>query len=217
MQKFLNNYSTTLTAAITNSDTSLAVDNITPVDNLSMSSPDYLLLTIDDGTNIEIVKCEGVFFGELSITERGVDGTTASPFPNGSKVECNTTAGTLDNLQNKLTIPSSVIFEQTLSTSTLDLYIYDLDIKITPAVINEAITAVLNLPDVSSDAGMFYSTKLSIRNAVLNGLTGFTAKNNNGTTNTDMSDLFAQATSSDNVLIEIYYLNGRWYSGLLAK
>lgn len=64
MQKFLNNYKTTLHESINDTIDLMYVKPATEFDEIDvLTSGDYYILTIDDGTNMEIVKVTAVSIG----------------------------------------------------------------------------------------------------------------------------------------------------------
>lgn len=96
-QLFANNISTTLNGAITAVATSIVVTSGT-----GMPSPaggDYFLLTITDGTNVEIVKCTSRSVNTLTVV-RAQEGTAGFAFANLDSAEIRATAGTLALLQS---------------------------------------------------------------------------------------------------------------------
>ncbi len=99
MQKFINNWSTTLTQSITASDTIIQVD-INAASQLAagFQQGDYYLLTIDDGVNVEIVKALAVNGAQLEI-ERAQEDTVAISWPVGALIEARVTAGALKELK----------------------------------------------------------------------------------------------------------------------
>lgn len=96
-QLFSNNASTTLSAGITNSATSISVTDGSVFSDPNSVAEDFELLTIDDGVNIEIVKVTDRTTNTLTVI-RGVEGTTASAFSSGATIESRVTKGTLETL-----------------------------------------------------------------------------------------------------------------------
>ena len=116
--KFANNVSTTLSAAINATQTTISVADASGLPTLS--SGDYIYLTIDTDTNsptIEVVKVTGVSTNTLTVV-RGQDGTTASSFSNGTKVELRVTAAALDDISSAADTESVSIDGDTM-TGTL--------------------------------------------------------------------------------------------------
>lgn len=90
---FLNNYSTTLTVSATDVATSLSVDSDTAVAaTLALDYVDFVSLTIDDGTNIEIVHCTAASGAGTLTVSRGEEGTTGTAFADGTVVEARLTS-----------------------------------------------------------------------------------------------------------------------------
>lgn len=98
-QLFANNAKTTLLTAIASSGTtSVVVASGKGALFPNPSSPDFFLVTLDDGTNVEICKCTARSTDTLTVV-RGQEGTTAqSSFAGGTKVESRATKETLDRL-----------------------------------------------------------------------------------------------------------------------
>ena len=93
-QLFANNAATTLNGGITNLSTSITV-----ADGSRFPNPgayEYFLVTIELGSDIEICECTGRSGNILTISRRGVEGTTAKSFLSGARVECRVTRDTLD-------------------------------------------------------------------------------------------------------------------------
>lgn len=93
-QLFANNASTTLNGGITDTATSIVV-----TDGSVFPSPgvdEYFLLTLTNGTNIEIVKVTGRSTNTLTVT-RAQEGTAGFAFLTGDTAEMRVTAGALDN------------------------------------------------------------------------------------------------------------------------
>jgi hypothetical protein len=98
--KFSNNFSTFLSGGITASDTTITLQSVSGLPTLG--SGDHTYLTIDSDTvspTLEIVKVTAVNTGtgEVTVT-RAQDGTTASSFSSGAKVELRLTAILLNDL-----------------------------------------------------------------------------------------------------------------------
>lgn len=86
---YTNNFSTTLDGNITDVATTLDVASATGLP--SIGSGDTCQLTIDDGTNIEIVTATAVASETITIT-RGQEGTSGTAFSDGAAVELRPTA-----------------------------------------------------------------------------------------------------------------------------
>lgn len=126
MQRFLNNYETTLALAINDAVTSIQVYPSTAFDDVTtLTGGDYYLLTISDGTNIEIVKVTAVSVGPIHIitVERDVSasGHGAFAFAAGSVVKMSVVAETLSALNEVLLNsdypPNYTVNAQTRSTA----------------------------------------------------------------------------------------------------
>lgn len=89
----LNNYSTTLNGAISDSDTTIGVQDAS--DLPSVWTDTVVHLTISDGVNVEIVQVTDRTGAALEVT-RGAEGTTARAFSDGDTVELRTTADSHD-------------------------------------------------------------------------------------------------------------------------
>ena len=118
--KFANNVSTTLSAAINATQTTISVADASGLPTLS--SGDYVYLTIDTDTTtptIEVVKVTAISSNDLTVV-RGQDGTTASSFSSGTKVELRVTAAALDDISSAADTESVSISGDTM-TGTLAL------------------------------------------------------------------------------------------------
>ena len=92
IRSYINNYTTTLDETIINSDTSFDVVDASAIATaLAVAGTDFVVLTIDDTTNVEIVHCTGVASNTITVT-RAREGTTAVGFASGTTVECRPTA-----------------------------------------------------------------------------------------------------------------------------
>lgn len=84
---FTNNAASSLASGITNVATTLTVQTGDGAKFPSPSGGDYFYLTLDDLTNVEVVKCTARTGDTLTVT-RAQDGTTAQSFASGTtKVE----------------------------------------------------------------------------------------------------------------------------------
>lgn len=114
-QLFSNNASTTLSATISSGATTLTVPTGKGALFSSPSGGDYELLTISDGTNVEIVKMTGRSSDTLTIV-RGQEGTSASGWTVGATtitVEGRITKQTLKNIAGTgATEPTSFVLGQ---------------------------------------------------------------------------------------------------------
>jgi hypothetical protein len=90
---FKNNASTTLSAALSSSATSISVADATKLP--SITGDEYFFCTIDDGSNVEIVKVTGISSNTLTVV-RAQDNTTALSFSSGDIIEQRLTAAVLE-------------------------------------------------------------------------------------------------------------------------
>lgn len=109
-QLYVNNGKTTLNATLANGATSATITDgsIFP----AIAAPDFMLVTLDDGTNIEVVKITAHTASSANITiERAADGSTqyaGTWAATSTKVECRWTKGS---------IPSGAIIRETFSNA----------------------------------------------------------------------------------------------------
>ena len=96
--KFINNFETSLTGAITAAATSMTIANAA---GLSLASGEVYRLTIQnaDASLYELVDVTAISGNTLTI-ERAKEGTTAQEWAAGSAVLCGVTAEQLDKLNN---------------------------------------------------------------------------------------------------------------------
>lgn len=94
MQKFINNWSTTITQPLSVTDTVIHID-LASANRLAegFQQGDYYLLTLDDGGKVEIVKVIAVN-NAISII-RAQEGTNARDWSFESRIEMRVTANTL--------------------------------------------------------------------------------------------------------------------------
>ena len=91
---YTNNYVDLLNGAITNVATSINVIDASGLP--SVGSGDTCLLTIDDGTNVEIVEVTSVTGNTLTVV-RGREGTSGTAFATSTAIELRATATSLAN------------------------------------------------------------------------------------------------------------------------
>lgn len=91
---YTNNYSNTLNGAITNVATTIIVTSATGLPTISGS--DTYRLTIDDGTNVEVVEVTDDSSSPTLTVTRGVDGTSGTAFADLTVVELRATAEGLE-------------------------------------------------------------------------------------------------------------------------
>ncbi len=100
-QQFHNNWASTLQGAIDDTQTTITVITADAAQITDASATNWYYLTIDDETNIEIVRVTAANGGNGQLTVvRGQDGTSGTAFGSGTVVENRVTAGTLDLLQS---------------------------------------------------------------------------------------------------------------------
>jgi len=86
---YVNNFSTTLNGAVASGDTSITVTSSSGL--TALSNNDYYILTIDDGTNVEIIKVTAVTGNVLTVV-RAQEGTGATSFADLDDIEMRETA-----------------------------------------------------------------------------------------------------------------------------
>lgn len=89
----MNNFLTTTTSGIDSSQTTIDVASVTGV-AAELALSDYVTMTLDDGTNIEIVHVTGVASLTLTVA-RAQEGTTGSAFSTGAKIQSRLTRQTI--------------------------------------------------------------------------------------------------------------------------
>jgi hypothetical protein len=92
-QLYANNATTTLSTSVGSTDTSIQVASTSGWP--SPSNGTYFAVTIDSGTNVEVIYVYGVTGTTLTGCVRGQENTTASNFQPGTTIEMRVTAGTL--------------------------------------------------------------------------------------------------------------------------
>jgi hypothetical protein len=92
-QLYANNATTTLSASVASTDTSINVASTTGWP--SPANGTYFAVTIDSGTNVEVIYVFGVTGTTLTGCLRGQENTVASNFQPGTTIEMRVTAGTL--------------------------------------------------------------------------------------------------------------------------
>lgn len=119
---YLNNFQTTLDGSIDGSQTSIDVIDSTDIDTL-LGTYDYCILTIDDGTDIEIIKVTASASNTLTVV-RAQEGTSGTSFASGVKVQLRVTA---DSFASGATIDWTTITETTLTGSETEVTFTGLD------------------------------------------------------------------------------------------
>jgi len=94
--KFSNNASALLDGAITNSATSITLDDVSELPTLTGTDYTYLTLSNVAATSIEIIKVTAINTGTKVLTAvRAQDGTSASAFADGDICELRLTTALL--------------------------------------------------------------------------------------------------------------------------
>jgi len=113
---FTNNAASNLASSITNTATSLTVTTGSGGIFPNPTSPDYFLVTLQgiSGTPIEIVKVTARS-GDVFTIVRAQEGTSASAFSGGDKVELRITAGEMNAIETAINainpVASGAIYE----------------------------------------------------------------------------------------------------------
>ena len=100
LRQYANNAKSTLAVAVTtNSQATLQVQSGAGALFPAPLAPFFFNATLDDGTNVEIVRCVSIA-GDVLTVLRGVEGTTAqSSFAIGTKLELRLTADDINKIQ----------------------------------------------------------------------------------------------------------------------
>ena len=100
--KFSNNASASLDGAVTNSATSITLDDVTEFPTLGAADYAFLTLSNSAATKIEVIKVTAINTGTKVLTVvRGQDNTSAQAFDSGDKCELRLTAGALEAKLNE--------------------------------------------------------------------------------------------------------------------
>lgn len=113
---YANNYSTTLNGSIDDTTTTITVTSVSGLP--AIGSGDTCNLTIDDGTNIEVVQATAVSTNDLTVV-RGQEGTSGTSFTDGTTIELRATR---DAFQNCLENDQSPTLAGTLFADTYTIY-----------------------------------------------------------------------------------------------
>lgn len=97
---YSNNANTLLSANITSSSSTIPVVSTATFPTI-VTAGDFFYITLDDGTNIEIVKVGGKTANTFTGCVRSQEGTAAFAFLNTSRVSNRLTAGNITNLARK--------------------------------------------------------------------------------------------------------------------
>jgi hypothetical protein len=117
MQLFSNNGSSVLSAAITNSGTTLTFVGGGGAEFNAPTGGDYELLTLTDGVNAEIVKMTARSSDSATIA-RGQESTTALAWPIGTTAEGRVTKGSLNRFPQNNATGTDALALGTASTAT---------------------------------------------------------------------------------------------------
>lgn len=139
MRKYLNNYETTLSAAITSGDTTISITTAPP----ALSAGDYYVMTLTDDINnptkIEIVKITAVS-GTTLTAERGYESTTAKSFDSGDIISLRATADSFETLAG----PTITRYAETIAAATTTIDRADGGIQTLTLTADSALTWTLN-------------------------------------------------------------------------
>jgi hypothetical protein len=123
-----NNATTVLASNITNVATSITVTTGQGARFPTVAAPDVLMLTLDDGVNVEVVKCTAhtaaadTFTIVRSVEQVQTAGPTAFAFNSGTKVEARMTKGMVENTE-PVRLPLQNLNPTTAATSG-SMYVY---------------------------------------------------------------------------------------------
>lgn len=140
LRGFVNNYASQLNGSITDVATAIVVDSDTLLNTILATNVDFVSLTIDDGTNIEIVHCTAADgAGNLTIV-RGRESTSGTAFANNIRIQARLTSDSLQEINEWQPIDVQVlsgtaanvdftvsagtykiVFDNVLVTATLDI------------------------------------------------------------------------------------------------
>lgn len=115
LRGYLNNFSTTLAESVADTDTSFDITDATGISAQITATGGYVALTIDDGTNVEVVYVTSVSTNTITCT-RGQEGTVAENFASGAPIECRPTR---DSFVKKPFGFSAIEANQNVNDSTL--------------------------------------------------------------------------------------------------
>lgn len=156
LRNLINNFSTTLNESISNSDTSFDLVDATGI-STALTTLDYVPLTIDDGTNIEIIHVTGVSTNTITCT-RGMEGTSGTAFALGDIVQCRPTAASILESSEWIPIEKRVLGS---AATTVDFDVPDGTYKL---VFENVTMGGVSDPDMTmrvSYSASFFSTNYS--------------------------------------------------------
>jgi hypothetical protein len=149
-QIFANNAKTTLAAAVTTTgQTSITLTTGKGALFPNPTAPDYFMVTLDDGTNVEICKCTARATDVLTIARAQESTTAQASFAIGTNVEARLTSASVTNLVK------SPVIQAVASPAT-----------ITPDAANDAVlvSALANALTIANPTGTWFNfQKLTIR------------------------------------------------------
>lgn len=125
-RSYLNNFSTTLNGSISAAATSIVVTSATGI-TAALAAGDFVNLTIDDGTNVEIVRVTAVSTNTLTVV-RARDGTTAAAFATAISIQCRITASSFSYGFDVVTRTVLAGGEANVSFTGLTAGIYEIDL-----------------------------------------------------------------------------------------
>jgi len=144
-QLFTNNASSTLTGAISDSDLSIPIQVADAGEFPVVAGSDFYLVTLEseDGSKIEILKCDGKTASTIEVETggRGYEGTTPQAFSADDRVELRMTAGSLD-----------IFLQKSGGTMTGDIDVDDNDIIDATLLNNSTNNEIVGYP-IRGDAG----------------------------------------------------------------
>jgi len=124
---YINNFATTLDGSITNSATSFDILADTGLD-AALALADHVMLTIDDGTNVEIVKITANSSGTVTAV-RGQEGTSGTAFASGVAIECRVTGASMKDSFDVVTVTTLAGSETEFKFEGLTPGVYEIDMN----------------------------------------------------------------------------------------
>lgn len=233
-QRYFNNAKTTLSADLGSSD--LIIHLVSGVSFPNPSSGEYFLVTIDSGTQVEIIKVTSVSGNTLvinTLSDRGWEGTGAQSFSLGARVECRVTAATLSNI---ISIADSAMSAEVVSRGAADVAEYNARVAADLVLTNAVASEVISRGNADSTLQININNEASARStadSVLSGAINTEALARSGSdvllqTNIDagkvkVGTIVAHATSAGpgtgyiQLLTSIQYLSNTTYPALYAS
>lgn len=122
---YANNAKTTLAATVASGDTTITVVDGSAFPNPNTSAGEYFLATLDAGSVIEIVKVTGRTGNTFTGVVRAQEGTMATSFGVGSKIDNRVTRDTLTSFLRSVDVFDSLAtVDQLIHPSTMDANTY---------------------------------------------------------------------------------------------